>query len=199
MNIFKKIIIGISLVSISAISSFAQQPEHKHPKHEEMVKELNLTPEQEASMKAVKQKYKTQLKALKESTASKESKKAERKEIKDKIDTEIKSILSESQYANYITLKKEHKEERKAKYEENKQRLNLTAEQEVSMKSIKQKYKPQLIAVKESTSTKANKKSQRKEIHANMDTEVKSVLNDVQYSEYLKIKEEKKEERKKNK
>ncbi len=197
MNLLKKIITGITLLCICSMASYAQHSKQGNPNHEEMVKQLNLTPQQGESMKLVKQKYKPQLKALKESTAAKQTKQAQRKVIKGKMDTEIKSILNDQQYVDYLALKKARKEERKANHEEKSKRLNLSSDQEASMKAIKQKYHPELKALKEITAQREEKKAKRKAIHNKMEAEIKMILDDQQYSEYLKIKEERKNERRK--
>ena len=202
MNIFEKIIIGISLVAIASINGYAQEDNQGKQKHEEMIKRLNLTTEQGNLMKVVKEKYKPQLTTLRKSSASKEEKKIQRKELHKKMNMEIKTILSEAQYEEYLIAKKERKEgkaERKAKREENAKRLNLSPEQKEAMKTIRQKYKPQLIATRENSGAKKENKAKRKELNSQMEAEVKLTLNTEQFTEYLKIKEEKKAARKSKK
>ena len=193
-------ITGIGILCLIITNSYSQEAEQHHnhkQRHEEMVKRLNLTPDQSQSMKAIKNKYKPQLIELHESSLSKEERKTKRKEIKKIMDSEVQAVLNPEQYKEYLAFIEECKAEHKAKRAENAERLNLTSEQEAQMKSIKTKYRPELVKLKESDLPKSEKKAKRKEITGKMDSEVKTVLNDEQYKEYIKIKAERKEERKK--
>ena len=117
MNSIKKISIVISLIALGLTSSYAQEgPTKKERKahHQENINRLNLSPTQEASMKSIKEKYRPQLKALKESTEAKETKKVKRQAIKQEMDAEVKLVLDSVQYEEYLKIKEEKKAKRKA-------------------------------------------------------------------------------------
>ena len=117
MNSIKKISIAISLIALGLTSSYAQEgptKEERKTKQQEMVNRLNLTSTQEASMKSIKEKYRPQLKALKESPETKEVKKPKRQVIKQEMDAEVKLVLDSVQYEEYLKIKEEKKAKRKA-------------------------------------------------------------------------------------
>lgn len=88
------------------------------------------------------------------------------------------------------------KEERKAKFEENKKSLALSPEQEKSFVAINKKFKDELKALKETEGDRKEKGQKVKEIKDRKDAEMKKILSEQQFKTYLDIQKERHKHRK---
>ena len=105
-----KLILTVTLISLlGTIQLKAQTAETA-----EKVKErLNLTEQQTEQFKAVKEKYKPELKAIRQNDGlSKEDKKKQLEEIKSRKNEELKSFLSADKYSKLEAIRRERKEGR---------------------------------------------------------------------------------------
>lgn len=95
-------------------------------------------------------------------------------------------------------LTEEQKEALKERFQEYKSKLNLSADQAQKVKAIDSSYLQGLANVKKSSSGKLAKLKQFKSLNSEKDRQMKAVLNDEQFSQYEKFKEEMRQELKEN-
>ncbi len=86
----------------------------------------------------------------------------------------------------------EKKQEMVTKMKENRDRLNLTTEQEVPYKEITKRYALKLQGVKGSTMVRFEKLEKFKELQTQKNEEMKKLLSPEQFKTYLEIQEERK-------
>lgn len=95
-------------------------------------------------------------------------------------------------------LTEEQKEALKERFQEYKSKLNLSADQAQKVRAIDSSYLLGLANVKKSSSGKLAKLKQFKSLNSEKDRQMKAVLNDEQFSQYEKFKEEMRQELKEN-
>jgi len=95
-------------------------------------------------------------------------------------------------------LTEEQKEALKERFQEYKSKLNLSADQAQKVRAIDSSYLIGLANVKRSSSGKLAKLKQFKSLNSEKDRQMKAVLNDEQFSQYKKFKEEMRQELKEN-
>lgn len=95
-------------------------------------------------------------------------------------------------------LTEEQKEALKERFQEYKSKLNLSADQAQKVRAIDSSYLTGLANVKRSSSGKLAKLKQFKSLNSEKDRQMKAVLNDEQFSQYEKFKEEMRQELKEN-
>lgn len=91
-------------------------------------------------------------------------------------------------------LTEEQKKEFKAKYEANKQKLNLTEEQSKKVDAINMTYFEGLVELKASDAGKLSKYKKFKSLSSERDKKMKEVLNKDQYKLYKEQQEQMREE-----
>lgn len=91
----------------------ADKKEKMNKEMEYLMGDLNLDDTQKADFVALNDKYKTKIKAVKDSDADKETKKTEIMALKEEHHNQVKALLSEEQYAQYKMYKKKKKEKMK--------------------------------------------------------------------------------------
>ena len=88
---------------------------------ERMVKELNLTEEQQAQIKSIREKYASQISAIQDSNIPQEQKREQMQPIRRQMDDELDKVLTPEQKTKKEQLKKERHEKRmKARGEKDK-------------------------------------------------------------------------------
>ncbi|UPK69972.1 hypothetical protein [Chitinophaga filiformis] len=95
-------------------------------------------------------------------------------------------------------LTEEQKEALKERFQEYKSKLNLSADQAQKVRAIDSSYLIGLANVKRSSSGKLAKLKQFKSLNSEKDRQMEAVLNDEQFSQYEKFKEEMRQELKEN-
>lgn len=117
-----KIIFSMAAVFILSTNTIiAQQKKTMSKEQKEVVQEqskkneelLALTEEQKIKYKEITKKYNGKLKALKDSDANKMEKRKTIKKLEDDKNSELKSILSASQFNTYLEIKAERKSQTK--------------------------------------------------------------------------------------
>lgn len=86
----------------------------------------------------------------------------------------------------------EKKQEMVTKMKENRDRLNLTTEQEAPYKEITKRYALKLQGVKGSTMVRFEKLEKFKELQTQKNEEMKKLLSPEQFKTYIEIQEERK-------
>ena len=85
-------------------------------KHEKMTKELNLSNDQGQKIKELHERYRNQMKAIKDnSSISQEERMAQVKSLKEKERIELKSILSAEQFEKYSEMRKDNRKDMQKK------------------------------------------------------------------------------------
>lgn len=190
MNKLKAILL-VTLLSVLGFQITAQSHNGKHKHHlEQLKKELNLTDAQIDQFKAIKKKYKPEMKAIRsDQTLSTTEKKQKLDAVRVRKDADLKGFLSDDQFNKLTTIR----ENRFKKAEQLKKELNLSDQQAEEMHAIKEKYRPLKQEIKEDTSlSEADKKTKRKELRKAKKAEVKAVLSEDQYKKYKELKKAKK-------
>jgi Spy/CpxP family protein refolding chaperone len=83
---------------------------HRGDHADRMQKELSLTDEQNAKLKAINQEFEQKFRALRnDSTTSKEGNKTKMKQLRDEYQKKMKSVLTEEQFEKWETLKSDHR------------------------------------------------------------------------------------------
>ncbi len=78
-----------------------------HAQHTAMVKELRLTPEQDAKILAIEEQYRSDAKVLSASKAETKERHASAVALREQKEAKMKAVLTAAQYERYIALKKE--------------------------------------------------------------------------------------------
>lgn len=197
MRIVKRILTGVFVTAL-AFGATAQSSDVKKKEHaQQMKKELGLSAEQETSMKAIKDKYHPQIKAIKENTSlTKEQKQAKIKPLKESKQAEIKSVLTPDQYTKFQELKKNKPH---AKHKDKVlDKLDLTDDQQSKMKALNQEYHPKMKAIRTNASlADTEKKKQIKALKKNKDSEIGKILTPEQLKKYKELKKQQRKTKKK--
>jgi periplasmic protein CpxP/Spy len=86
------------------------QPKERGERGEKFAKELNLTPEQQADMKSIRENMKQQAQAIKnDSSLTADQKKAKFKELRKSSHEQMMAKLTPDQQAKFKEMKKEHR------------------------------------------------------------------------------------------
>lgn len=85
---------------------------------EAMMNDLDLDDNQRAQFMEMNEKYASEMKAVKESDADKETKKSQLMAIKEQRDSDMKALLNDEQYEKYKMHQKKNKEKMKKKASE---------------------------------------------------------------------------------
>jgi len=200
MKRIKVIFTALLLVSVSTL--LAQDAPKKGQKLEKLRTELNLSDAQSASLKAIFNESRKDMRTIKQNESlSKEAKKEQMKEVRGRTDAKIQSVLDAEQFARFNEIKAERKAEAKAKRDQKREayldEIGLTKDQKVRLLKVKEDSKTRIKSVKQDTSlTDEEKKAQVKQIRAEADEELKQILTTEQYKSLKAKKKEMKEKKK---
>lgn len=108
-------IIFLSLGLLAGTAALAQQAgtnpsdvnDRMHAQHSAMVKELGLTPEQDAKILAIEEQYRADAKVLSASKAETKQRHADALALREKKEAQMKAVLTPAQYERYTAMKKE--------------------------------------------------------------------------------------------
>lgn len=178
---------------------------HHKAKHEMMVKKMNLSPDQQAKMKAIHESRQKEMKALKE----------QQKELNKKYKDQASNVLTPAQKEQMQKMKAERKatgkEGRKGlkhgkegkhhkgmhKGADMRQELNLSTDQKNKIAELRKEFKGQSDALRSNQSlTAEQKKEQMKELKKSQQEKMKNILTKEQQE---KIRSSKKQMKPKNK
>jgi|GEM_PF-5872252 len=208
-------ILFIFSVLLWSCQSEAQRPKFQKLSPEQIaekqtarqIKTLDLNKEQAQTLETINFKYAELLQA--EIKSRQESRKASFAKMKDIIEAqneEVKTILSENQYSNYIALRRQNlaklrkrRIEKALAIQDNRKQsieaLNLSNTQKEKLKSIKTKYAKEMKALRAQDNVQGKLK-EFKRLSEEQDKEVKAILSEEQFEMYLRIKKEKLQKRK---
>jgi Spy/CpxP family protein refolding chaperone len=176
----KKILMGaLSLLLITGAAQ-AQDSTKKGQHRKQQIETLDLTTDQKAKLKALReaqQKEWTELKNNKAATA--EAGKKQRRELQQKYQAQMKAILTPEQQAQLAQSRAAHHKGAQAKGQQKgmKEALNLTEAQQTKMKVLNNDFKTKRETLRNDVSlTEAQKKEGLKAIAQQHRTEIKSML-----------------------
>jgi len=195
MRVFKTLIIGIMALTIT-VSSKAQSKEgKKKAKLERLSTDLMLSENQQQEAELIFKEAQKNRKAVKENTLLSESdKKAQLKELRKKTDLRFTEILDSEQRANFSKMKTEKRASKGQRKDRMAKELELTDDQKLAMKKVKEEAKATRKAVQQDESlTSEEKKASMKEIRNSSDKQISEILSKEQYTKLKAIKAEKKE------
>ena len=147
-----------------------------------------VTAEQKAQMKAIRERYAPEFKAIRESDLPPAEKRAKAVEVAKRARAEAMSVLTAEQQAAVREFMKKNCWRRPAPGPGQHPALKgcllkaldaagVTAEQKAQMKAIREKYAPQFRAIRESDMTPAEKRAKAAELAKQARTEAMSVLS----------------------
>ncbi|WP_375562726.1 Spy/CpxP family protein refolding chaperone [Bernardetia sp. OM2101] len=185
--------LAFTLFFAFSVSSFAQEHEGRHGKHdnhearlEKMKTELGLSDAQVEQIKALHEK-------------KKEKSKADRKANREEFRAEVNKILTPEQRKKAEALHAEHKDPNKRaekRVEKWKTELSLSDAQATKVKAALVTKMTKMQALREAAKDKGDDekvdKIERKAIKTAFETELKSILSSEQFAKYEQIKAEKK-------
>ncbi len=165
---------------------------------QKQAKALDLDAEKTKQLNAINLKYSEKLKALK-SNGRLTDQKEELKAMNEAQNNEIQAILSADEFKAYKNLKNKQRtrlrasmQQKRKRLQQNRQdqmqRLNLNEEQLEQMKAIRMKYAERRRALRKERVKQT--RQELKDINDSQNKEVKAILSDTQYQEYLKIMQE---------
>ena len=208
---------ALAIVLFIGAAQAQDTTKHKGPhngKRGDAMKELNLTEDQKAKIKSIREAQMAEMKALKADGKSEADKDA-RKALHDKYKAQMDAVLTADQKAKLDKQKEEWKEkgkagkadgfgkgqkgDRKDKMKEFGKELNLTADQQARVKSINEDFKAKMQTLRSnSTLSQDEKREQFKKLAESHKTNLKAVLTQEQIAKMEATRKKHGEKRNKN-
>lgn len=163
-----------------------------HGKEGGMMKDLNLTPDQQSKIKSIREAEKKEMQGLKTGGTT-GADKASRKELHQKYQTQLQSVLTEEQKAKMQDRMKNGKEAMSAKGGKREKEfgkdVNLTTDQKTKISSLNQDFKTKAQAIRNNSTLSAEeKKAQMKSLAQTHQTDMKAVLTPEQANKMKSLK-----------
>lgn len=165
--------LAIALFIGGAQAQATEKHKDHHGKRGDMFKELNLTEDQKAKIKSIREAQKTEMQSLKADGKSEGDKDA-RKALHDKYKTQIDAVLTSEQKAKLDQRKDDWKEkgkagkadgfgkgrggDRKDKMKEFGKELNLSTDQQAKVKSINEDFKTRMETLRSNSTLSQDEK-----------------------------------------
>ena len=208
---------ALAIVLFIGAAQAQDTTKHKGPHHGkrgDAMKELNLTEDQKAKIKSIREAQMAEMKALKADGKSEADKDA-RKALHDKYKAQMDAVLTADQKAKLDKQKEEWKEkgkagkadgfgkgqkgDRKDRMKEFGKELNLTADQQARVKSINEDFKAKMQTLRSnSTLSQDEKREQFKKLAESHKTNLKAVLTQEQIAKMEATRKKHGEKRNKN-
>ncbi len=176
----------VLFVGASSAQITEKNTERHHGNQGEMMKDLNLSADQQARLKTIHEAERKEMQALKADGKS-EAGKAARKEIHEKYRTQLESVLTPDQRSKFKEERKDSKGQgvgngdRMGRGNQFPQELNLTADQKAKFSSLNQDFRTKMETVRNNSSLSASeKKRQIKNISEDHRTALKTILTPEQ-------------------
>ena len=163
-----------------------------------MMGKMNLSEEQKAKLKTINEARKNEVSALDKTALTTDQRKAKMKEIHEKYQGQMKSVLTPEQQ-NEMKSFKGHRGDRKGvdkrgQGKEKMESLNLSPDQKERMTKMRESYKGQFEAIKSNKSlTDEQRKEQMKALKQKQHEEMKSILTKEQAEKIQSSKKPRKE------
>lgn len=205
----KRILTGALALVLFAGAAQAQSKQdssfhHRKGGHEMIMKQLNLTPDQQAKLKAIRANEHKDMQALKSNTSlTADQSKAQRKELHKKYHDQMQTVFTPAQKDQLKKLKTERKHEvgKKGQWKKNgkgfakkaelQKQLNLTPEQQNQLTKMRTDLRGQVQSIRNDQSLTQDQKKEK--IHSLMKDQhekFKSVLTKDQLDKLQSLKKE---------
>ncbi len=162
----KKILSTALAITLFAVASQAQTADvnnaHKHMHGGAMMKDLNLSAEQKAKIKSIREAEKSEMQSMKNG-GNTDTDKEGRKALRQKYKTQFDAVLTDTQKAKWAEEKKEGRTEGMGKHDHGSfgKELNLSSDQQSKLSSINSDFRTQMQAVKNNTTLSAEQKREQ--------------------------------------
>jgi Spy/CpxP family protein refolding chaperone len=204
--------IGAAQAQTTPVKKEKAKKEHRLQK----LDDVNLTAEQKAQLKTIRENHKKEVAALK---AEKKATQQQRQELNKKYHEQMQSVLTAEQKQQFAKLQQDKKANRKkgafknnrkneakiaqAKTKRNHQRnsaiqkqLNLSEQQKAEIAKIRTDFKPQMEALKkDNTLTREQKQAKMKELMKAQQEQTKAVLTKEQQEKMQALRKNRNEKR----
>jgi Spy/CpxP family protein refolding chaperone len=197
----KKLLIPVSfcLFALSTVTAQEkgdiQDQKHSSKNHQKIAEKLNLTEEQKVKMKLIQQDFREQSKSLKSNDNLTLGKfKKQMQSLKEQRKSQISTLLTDEQKAK-MKEGREHKmkENAKARFQNLKTELQLTADQQVAVKKNQKKLGQLMKEIHQNQAlTQDQKKEQFATLKKQREAYLKSVLSPAQTQKFESMKAAKK-------
>ncbi|MFY7965351.1 MAG: hypothetical protein ACOVO1_10670 [Chitinophagaceae bacterium] len=197
----KKLLIPVSfcLFAISTVNAQEkgdfQKQKHSPKNRHEIAEKLNLTEEQQSKMKAINQDFKAKEKALKSNdNMTLGDFKKQNQALREQRKSQVDALLTQEQKTKMAeTREHKMKENGKARFNKLKTELQLTEEQEASIKAKQQELGKQMKAIRQNQAlTQDEKKQQLTSLKKQREAYLRSVLTAEQTKKLESMKAAKK-------
>lgn len=212
----KKILTSAFAILIATAAVQAQTdstaPHHEHHDMHNgggMYKQLNLTTEQQAKMKTLRDEFKKQADALKEQKLTEEERRTQLQNLRQQQETEMKALLTPAQQAQWEKLRSERNENRQdgkrngdsthsSRKDMNgrngaglQKELNLTSAQQEKMKALRSDFKAKAETLRNDKAlTAEQKRTKLQELRKQQQEQMKTVLTKEQQEKLQTLRQE---------
>ena len=144
--------------------------------------DMNLTPEQKAKMKELRESNKSAMEAIKnDESLTQEQRKAKMQDLRRSQKESMGKFLTDDQKAKLKKAQEKGKNADLIKKDRQRPDLNLSADQKIKMKEMREDSKQQMDAIKKDASLTQEQKNQKtKELRQSQQAKMKSILTPVQ-------------------
>ena len=200
----KRILTGMLAIVLFAGAAQAQDTSHHkgqkgHKNHRSMMMgKMNLSEDQKTRLKSINEARKNEIQALDKTALTADQRKAKMKELHEKYQGQVKSILTPEQQNQMKSFKEKGKGrkgfDKRGEGRGKMESLNLSDDQKSRMAKMRESYKGQFEAIKDNKSlTDEQRKEQMKALKQKQHEEMKSILTKEQAEKIQSSKKPRKE------
>jgi hypothetical protein len=194
----KNVMLGALLMGSSILYAQDHHSRGHRPDKLHIKETLKLTDEQDAKLSGINEQFRLKYTELKtDSLRPREVLRSEKQKLKSEREAEVKGVLTEKQYAQWIDLKKQHRGNRnpgghRLSADALKQSLALSNDQYTKVSAIDSRFQDRFKKIyTDSTLSKENARGEFKKLRTEKSEEIIQVLNTDQRAKYETLKSEK--------
>lgn len=192
----RKIFLSLILfagISFAVSASPDRDGKHRRGTHAGMMKDLNLSAEQQEQIKTINKDFRSKLEALREDKSlTKDTRRERMKELSDSKREKVQALLTPEQQTKWNERSKKgfdgHRQGRKdfaQRGDRKRMDLNLSDEQRVQMKSFRQDFGKKMQALKEDKSlNQESRREKMKDLRSSFHKDIQSILTPEQQQKW---------------